>query len=428
MIRTQVCSDLRQAVALLGRDRSEKNVDRAVAAIIQEVRQRGDAALLAYAKRFDGADLQSLAVTEAERTQAMAQVSPEALGLLRAAAERITAFHQKQRRQGFEFSTPGGSRLGQRVMPLDRVGVYIPGGTASYPSSVLMNVLPAKIAGVGTVIVATPPRPDGTVSPIILAAAQIAGADAIFKVGGAQAIAALAYGTESVPAVDKITGPGNLYVATAKRMVYGRVGIDMVAGPSEVVILADDTANPQWLAMDLLAQAEHDTMAQSVLITPSSELARAVAAQLEALLPTLPRQDIARRSIEDNGLILLTDSLASASQMVNAIAPEHLELAVDDPFELMDGIRHAGSVFLGQYAPEALGDYLAGPNHTLPTGGAARYASPLSVDDFVKRSSYICYQPGDLAQDAPRVAALARMEGLEAHARSAEIRLEGAEA
>ncbi len=312
--------------------------------------------------------------------------------------------------------------LGQRYTPLERVGVYVPGGTASYPSTVLMDVIPAKLAGVDEIVMATPPRPDGSIAPAILAAAGIAGVDRIFRMGGAQAVAALAYGTESVPRVDKIVGPGNIYVAEAKRKVYGQVDIDMIAGPSEILVLADGSSNPAWVAADLLSQAEHDRLASAVLVTDSRALAEAVAAELERQLALLPRQEIARASIEANGKIILTDSLEKAVRAANLIAPEHLELCVDDPFRLLGLVRNAGSVFLGRYAPEALGDYFAGPNHTLPTSGTARFSSPLSVDDFVKKSSFTYYTTEALAAEADQVALFARQEGLEAHARSALAR------
>jgi histidinol dehydrogenase len=314
--------------------------------------------------------------------------------------------------------------MGQKVIPMDRVGIYVPGGTAAYPSTVLMDSIPAKIAGCGEIVMVTPPGQDGSVNPAILAAARIAGVDRIFKVGGAQAVAALAYGTESVPRVDKIVGPGNAYVAEAKRQVFGQVAIDMIAGPSEILVVADSTANPAYVAADLLSQAEHDKLASAVLVTDSMELAQAVQAQIETQLKTLAREEIARASIDDNGKIIVADTLDVVIEITNAIAPEHLELCIDNPFDYLDKIRHAGSIFMGKYCPEALGDYLAGPNHTLPTSGTARFSSPLSVDDFVKKSQYTYYTPQALKRVAKDVAYFAETEGLTAHARSAVIRLE----
>lgn len=408
---------------ILTRDnRADLAVDGAVDAILADVRQNGDAALRRYAAQFDHAEITDLAVSEAERAAALAACEPEFLDTLRRAAEQIRAFHAQQTHRDLVFTPRPGVVLGQRYTPLERVGVYVPGGTASYPSTVLMDVIPARLAGVDEIIMATPPRPDGSIAPAILAAASIAGVDRIFRMGGAQAVAALAYGTESVPRVDKIVGPGNIYVAEAKRKVYGQVDIDMIAGPSEILVLADGNSNPAWVAADLLSQAEHDKLASAVLVTDSRALAEAVAAELERQLALLPRQEIARASIEANGKIILTDSLEKAVRAANLIAPEHLELCVDDPFRLLGLVRNAGSVFLGRYAPEALGDYFAGPNHTLPTSGTARFSSPLSVDDFVKKSSFTYYTADALAAEAGQVALFARQEGLEAHARSALAR------
>lgn len=422
MIRIFEFDSLSPAEILTRDNRADLAVDGAVDAILADVRQNGDAALRRYAAQFDHAEITDLAVGEAERAAALAACEPEFLDTLRRAAEQIRAFHAQQTHRDLVFTPRPGVVLGQRYTPLERVGVYVPGGTASYPSTVLMDVIPARLAGVDEIVMATPPRPDGSIAPAILAAAGIAGVDRIFRMGGAQAVAALAYGTESVPRVDKIVGPGNIYVAEAKRKVYGQVDIDMIAGPSEILVLADGSSNPAWVAADLLSQAEHDRLASAVLVTDSRALAEAVAAELERQLALLPRQEIARASIEANGKIILTDSLEKAVQAANLIAPEHLELCVDDPFRLLGLVRNAGSVFLGRYAPEALGDYFAGPNHTLPTSGTARFSSPLSVDDFVKKSSFTYYTADALAAEAGQVALFARQEGLEAHARSALAR------
>jgi histidinol dehydrogenase len=408
--------------ALFARRSENADVREAVAEILAAVKERGDAALLAYTRRFDGASLSALEVTEEERERALSAVPADFLRVLRRAAENIQAFHSLQRREGFEMRLENGVILGQRVTPLAKVGLYIPGGTACYPSSVLMNCIPAKLAGVGELILVTPPRADGGLAPDILAAADIGGADRIFKVGGAQAIAALAYGTESVPAVDKIVGPGNAYVAEAKRQVFGQVAIDMVAGPSEILIIADGNSDASVIAADMLSQAEHDRNASAVLVTNSRVLAFAVAAELEKQLPRLPRAEIAGASIERNGQILLCSSLEEAIELANAIAPEHLELCIDEPFRFLEQIRNAGSVFLGRYCPEALGDYMAGPNHVLPTGGTARFSSPLGVDDFVKRSQYSYFTPEALRDIAGDTARFADREGLHAHALSALAR------
>lgn len=408
---------------LSGRGRSSANVDETVAAIIADVRENGDAALRRYAEKFDGAAPKVLEVAPEELDAACEAVGEEYLTILREARENIAAFHRKQVRQGYNMAEKPGIVLGQKVTPVDRVGVYVPGGTAAYPSTVLMDVLPAKIAGVGEVVMVTPCKQEGIPAPI-LAAAKVAGVDRVFRVGGAQAVAALSYGTETIPRVDKIVGPGNIFVATAKRMVYGQVDIDMIAGPSEIMIIADKTANPRHLAADLLSQAEHDMLASAVLVTPSRELAQQVQAEVERQLTLLPRESIARRSIDDYGMIIVSADMEQAVEIANTIAPEHLEVCVDEPFALLPMIRHAGSIFLGKYAPEALGDYFAGPNHTLPTNGTARFSSPLSVDDFVKRSSYIYYNAKALEKSAKKIAAFARSEGLEAHARSVEVRFE----
>ncbi|MBQ1229718.1 MAG: histidinol dehydrogenase, partial [Clostridia bacterium] len=375
-------------------------------------------------EKFDGAALSSLAVSEEEIDEAMAVVEPRFLEILQRAAENIRAFHERQVRNSFILNQQNGVVIGQKIIPVDRAGLYVPGGTAAYPSTVLMDAIPAKIAGCPEVVMVTPPSREGKVNPVILAAARIAGIDRIFKIGGAQAIAALAYGTESVPKVDKIVGPGNAFVAEAKKQVFGVVSIDMIAGPSEILILADGKTNPRHAAADLLSQAEHDRMASAVLVTDSEELAKAVQAELENQIPLLERAEIARASIDTNGKIIVCPTLALAIDIANEIAPEHLELCVDNPFDYLDAIRHAGSIFMGRNCPEALGDYFAGPNHTLPTSGTARFSSPLSVDDFVKKTQYTYYTKEALSRVAEDVAYFARKEGLTAHAKSAVVRLE----
>ncbi len=398
------------------------DVSAIVADILKEVEEKGDAALYAYTEKFDGASLTSLQVSEEEMTEALESVDPAFVAILEKAAANIRAFHEKQVRQSFIISETDGVVMGQKIIPLDRVGLYVPGGTAAYPSTVLMDALPAKIAGCGELVMVTPPNEEGKVAPVILAAAHIAGVDKIFKIGGAQAIAALAFGTELVPNVDKIVGPGNAFVAEAKKQVFGKVAIDMVAGPSEILIVADETNDARFLAADMLSQAEHDKLASAVLIVNSTELAKRVAEELEVQIPHLSRADIARASIDNNGKIIVVSSLSEALDIANAIAPEHLELCVDNPFDYFRQIRHAGSVFLGKYCPEALGDYLAGPNHTLPTGGTARFSSPLSVDDFVKKTQYTYYTKEALSRVANDVAFFAEAEGLTGHAKSAVIR------
>ena len=402
------------------------NVTDIVAGILADVRARGDEALLDYTRRFDKAELTTLAVTPEEIAAGVAQVDPAFLAVLEKAAANIRRFHEAQKRTGFLLNDTPGVVMGQKIIPLDRAGLYVPGGTAAYPSTVLMDAIPAKIAGVGELIMVTPPRADGTVNPVILAAASVAGVDRIFKVGGAQAVAALAYGTQSVPRVDKIVGPGNAFVAEAKKQVYGKVAIDMIAGPSEILIVADGKSEPRCVAADLLSQAEHDRNASAVLVTDSAALAAAVQAELERQIPLLERAEIARAAIDNNGKIIVADSVAQAIEVSNEIAPEHLELCLDAPFDWLDRVRHAGSVFMGRHCPEALGDYLAGPNHTLPTGGTARFSSPLSVDDFVKKTQYTYFTRDALAAVAEDVAYFARQEGLTAHARSAVIRGEEA--
>jgi len=402
------------------------NVTAIVTDIIETVRKNGDAALLNYTARFDKCCLTALQVTETEIADAVASVDPKFLEILEKAAQNIRAFHERQVRNSFVMTGANGVVMGQRITPVDRAGLYVPGGTAAYPSTVLMDAIPAKIAGVPELVMVTPPGPDGRINPVILAAAKTAGVDKIFKVGGAQAIAALAYGTESIPKVDKIVGPGNAFVAEAKKQVYGQVSIDMIAGPSEILIVADGASNSRHLAADLLSQAEHDKLASAVLVTDSGELAKAVQAELEIQIPALERAEIARASIDNNGKIIVADTLTQAIDIANEIAPEHLELCVDHPFDYLDSIRHAGSIFLGRNCPEALGDYFAGPNHTLPTGGTARFSSPLGVDDFIKKTQFTYYTPGALAEVAEDVAYFARQEGLTAHARSAVIRTEEA--
>ncbi len=400
------------------------NVTDIVRDILNEVRTRGDAALKEYTARFDGAVLDTLQVTPAEIDEAVGSVSPKFLAILQKAARNITKFHEKQVRNSFIINDEAGIVMGQKVVPVDRAGLYVPGGTAAYPSTVLMDAIPAKIAGVPEVVMVSPPDKNGKINPVILAAAHVAGVDKIFKIGGAQAVAALAFGTESVPKVDKIVGPGNAFVAEAKKQVFGTVSIDMIAGPSEILIVADTTANPRHVAADLLSQAEHDKLASAVLVTDSMALATAVQAELEVQIPLLSRSEIARASIDNNGKIIVANDLSVVLDIANEIAPEHLELCVDNPFDYLDGIRHAGSIFMGKHCPEALGDYLAGPNHTLPTGGTAKFSSPLSVDDFVKKTQYTYFTRDALNSVAEDVAYFAEQEGLTAHAKSAVIRLE----
>lgn len=400
------------------------NVEQIVADIIANVRKNGDKALFEYCEKFDHAKLNSLLVTREEIDEAVKSVEPRFLDILRRAAENIRDFHRRQVRNSFIINDKNGIVVGQKIIPVDRAGLYVPGGTAAYPSTVLMDSIPAKVAGCREVVMVTPPSADGKINPVILAAASIAGIDKIYKLGGAQAIAALAYGTESVPKVDKIVGPGNAFVAEAKKQVFGTVSIDMIAGPSEILIVADSKTNPRHAAADLLSQAEHDKLASAVLVTDSMDLALTVQAELEQQIPMLARGEIARTSIDNNGKIIVVDSLDQAIDTANAIAPEHLELLVDNPFDYLDRIRHAGSVFMGRNCPEALGDYFAGPNHTLPTSGTARFSSPLSVDDFIKKTQYTYYTAEALANVAEDVAYFATQEGLTAHAKSAVIRME----
>jgi len=395
-----------------------------VSDIIGNVKENGDSALVDYTERFDGVKLQSLAVSPEEIEEALAQVEPQFLEILEKAAKNIRKFHERQVRNSFIINDEDGIVIGQKIIPVDRAGLYVPGGTAAYPSTVLMDAIPAKIAGCREVVMVTPPMKNGKINPVILAAAKIAGIDRIFKVGGAQAIAALAYGTESVPKVDKIVGPGNAFVAEAKKQVFGQVSIDMIAGPSEILIIADGKTNPRHAAADLLSQAEHDKLASAVLVTNCMELAKAVQAELEVQIPLLSRHEIARASIDNNGKIIVANDISKVIDIANELAPEHLELLLDNPFDYLDRIRHAGSIFMGRNCPEALGDYFAGPNHTLPTSGTARFSSPLSVDDFIKKTQYTYYTKEALARVGHDVAFFAEKEGLSAHAKSAVIRLE----
>ncbi|MBQ9911288.1 MAG: histidinol dehydrogenase [Lachnospiraceae bacterium] len=401
----------------------QAGVEDAVSDIISYVRKRGDEALFELTERFDGVKLESLAVTEEEIDEAFRLSDPEFIRVLEKAAENIRAFHEKQVRTGFSIEKDG-IVTGQKILPVEKAGLYVPGGTAAYPSTVLMDSIPAKIAGVSDLVMTTPPKKDGKVAPSILAAAKIAGVDKIFKVGGAQAIAALAYGTKTVPAVDKIVGPGNAYVSEAKKQVFGKVSIDMIAGPSEILCVSDEKTDPKYLAADLLSQAEHDRMASAVLVTDSITLAKAVREEIERQLPLLEREEIARASIEQNGKIIVAEDLNEAVGIANALAPEHLELCVDDPFMYLEKVKNAGSVFLGRNCPEALGDYFAGPNHTLPTSGTARFANPLSVDDFVKKTQFAYYTKEALSKVSKDVALFAMQEGLTGHARSVLIREE----
>jgi len=400
------------------------DVSEIVSDIIENVKTNGDKAVFDYCKKFDKAELSSLEVTKEEIEEAVSLVEPRFLEILKTAAENIREFHKNQVRTSFVINNKNGVVSGQKITPIEKVGLYVPGGTAAYPSTVLMDSIPAKIAGVKEMCIVTPPDKNGKVNPVILAAAKIAEVDRIFKVGGAQAVAALAYGTESIPKVDKIVGPGNAFVAEAKRQVFGMVSIDMIAGPSEILVIADSKSNPDYVAADLLSQAEHDKNASAVLVTDSYELAEAVSESLEKQIPMLERSEIARASIDNNGKIIVTDNIEKVIEVSNEIAPEHLEICLDNPFDYLDKIKNAGSIFMGRYCPEALGDYYAGPNHTLPTSGTARFSSPLSVDDFVKKSQFTYYTKEALFNVAEDVAFFAEKEGLTAHAKSAVIRLE----
>ncbi|HML68042.1 MAG TPA: histidinol dehydrogenase [Clostridia bacterium] len=408
--------------ALFLRRLEDSGVEDVVRGILADVAQNGDRALIAYAKKLDRAELTTLEVSQAELDDALLSVPTELLDAMQLAAENIRAFHSMQLREGFRLERPNGVYMGQKITPIEKVGLYIPGGTASYPSTVFMNAIPAKLAGCSLVVMVSPPNASGKIPAPILAAAKLAGVDRVFLAGGAQAIAALAYGTETVPKVDKIVGPGNAFVAEAKRQVFGRVAIDMIAGPSEILVVADETANPAFVAADLLSQAEHDALSSAVLITDSMALAEQVSAEMERQLRTLPREAIARASIETNGKIIVTSDLLCAIDVSNELAPEHLELCVKEPERYLAYVKNAGSVFLGNDCPESLGDYLAGPNHTLPTSGTARFSSPLGVDDFVKKTQYTYFSREALGELADKIAVFARVEGLEAHARAALIR------
>ena len=423
MIRIYQDGELRDE-ELLKRNAPKVDVSGVVAGILKDVRENGDKAVLKYTEKFDGARLDTMLVSEAEIAEAMAQTEPEFLDTLRLAERNIREYHEKQLRQSYSFTRPGGVVMGQKLLPIEKAGLYVPGGTAPYPSTVMMDAVPAKIAGCGEIVITTPPGKDGSVNPAILAAAKVAGVDRVFKVGGAQAVAALAYGTGTVPCVDKIVGPGNAFVAEAKKQVFGRVAIDMIAGPSEILVVADGNSNPREVAADLLSQAEHDKLASAVLVTDDMALAEAVRDEVERQVRRLPRVEIASASIDKNGKIIVADTLDRVIDIANALAPEHLELCVDNPFDYLDRIRHAGSIFMGRNCPEALGDYLAGPNHTLPTGGTARFYSPLSVDDFVKKSQYTYFTRDALERVKDKVARFAEKEGLSGHARSVLSRFE----
>ncbi len=404
-------------------DAGTREQQEAVKAILTSVRQQGDEALRYYTERFDRVLLQNFRVSENEFAEASELVSPQVKAALKEAAENIRAFHERQVRQSWFTTKESGTMLGQLIRPLQRAGLYVPGGTAAYPSSVLMNAIPAKIAGVPEVVITTPPGADGKINPAILVAAQIAGVTEIYKVGGAQAIAALTYGTEQIKAVDKIVGPGNIFVALAKREVFGLVSIDMVAGPSEIAVIADETANPQYVAADLLSQAEHDPMSAAILVTTSKSLAEQVSQEIERQLADLPRKSIAEAAIRDYGAILLVDDLDEGFAVINRIAPEHLEIMMAEPFEYLGKVENAGAIFLGPYSSEPVGDYFAGTNHVIPTNGTARFSSPLSVDDFIKKSSVVSYSKRDLRDNGHKIVALAEQEGLSGHGRAILARL-----
>ena len=423
MIKTMKYTNMVELKNELSRSQfSHDDVNTIVKGILDDVKLRGDQALYDYNKKFDNVSLSSLQVTEKEIEDAFNRLDKELLEVIRYSHENIVRYHTKQKRNDFLDKDTDGVILGQIINPIEKVGIYVPGGTAAYPSTVLMNAVPAKVAGVEEIVMVTPPNEDGTISDVILAAAKIAGVTKIFKVGGAQAVAALSYGTETIPAVYKIVGPGNIFVAMAKKMVFGEVAIDMVAGPSEVLIISDDSSNPVHIAADLLSQAEHDKLAACILVTTSEELAKSVAVEIESQLAELPRQEIARESINNNGRKIKKKNIEEAILISNEIAPEHLELAVMDPFALLSKIKNAGSIFLGHNTPEPLGDYLAGPNHTIPTSGTAKFASPLSVDDFIKKSSVIYYSKEALEKVKDKVILFAESEGLTAHANSVRKR------
>lgn len=400
------------------------DVSDTVREIIENVKKNKDSALRFYADKFDGVKLNQLEVSKEEIEEAFGLVDKDLIETIKQAEQNIRAFHEKQKREGFRIEKENGVILGQKISAIEKVGLYVPGGTASYPSTVLMDAVPAKIAGCSQIIMVTPPMKNGKINPAILVAAKTAGVDRIFKISGAQAIAGLAYGTESLPKVDKIVGPGNIFVAEAKRQVFGIVAIDVIAGPSEILIIADKSCNAKHVACDLLSQAEHDKRASAVLITDSMELAKQVQEQIECQLKELSREQIARVSIDENGKIIVCEDIKSAIDIANEVAPEHLELCIDNPFDYLEDVKHAGSIFLGKNCPEALGDYFAGPNHTLPTNGTARFSSPLSVDDFIKKSQFIYYTKQALEKDCKKVELFAKAEGLTAHAKSAVIRME----
>lgn len=420
MIKIEKYDKKRGANVFIRRMNADPRVTASVAAIVEDVKERGDEAVREYSLKFDGW-AGEMPVSESEWAEGAAKCDAFLLQVMKEAAQNIADFHRRQIPQGFEVEKENGVILGQKVTPLERVGIYVPGGTAAYPSTVLMNAVPASAAGVKEIIMVTPAK-EGRIKPEILAAAKIAGVTKIFKVGGAQAIAALAYGTQTTPAVDKITGPGNIYVATAKKLVYGQVDIDMIAGPSEILVIADESADAERAAADMLSQAEHDVLASAVMVTTSARLAELVAVEIERQLTDLPRREIAQRSIEDNGRVIVAESLDDAVEIANALAPEHLEVYTSDPFALLPRLVNAGSIFLGGYTPEPVGDYFAGPNHTLPTSGTARFSSPLSGADFVKRSSYIHYTKEALKEAGEKIAAFAESEGLQAHANAVRIR------
>jgi histidinol dehydrogenase len=409
---------------IFARAATQFDVEGIVSDIIQNVKANGDSAVFGYCEKLDKVKLSRLEVTPQEFDEAISQIEPEFIEILKKAAFNIEKFHKNQVRNSFIVNDESGIVMGQKIIPIENVGLYVPGGTAAYPSSVLMNSIPAKIAGCKKIVITTPPDKNGKVNPAILAAAKIAGVNSVFKVGGAQAIAALAYGTESIPKVDKIVGPGNAFVAEAKKQVFGQVSIDMIAGPSEILIVADGSSNPRHLASDMLSQAEHDKLASAVLVTDSLPLAKRVSKEIEKQLNDLEREEIARASVDNNGKIIVCENIDRAIDVANEIAPEHLELCLDNPFDYLDRIHHAGSVFMGRNCPEALGDYLAGANHTLPTSGTARFSSPLSVDDFVKKTQYTYYTKEALTKVAKDVEYFAKKEGLTAHAKSAVIRIE----
>lgn len=424
MIKVLYAKDINMKDILNREIQSYTEYDEKVSTIINDVRTRGDVALYEFAQNFDKVSLSSLVVSDEEFLNAEQKVSKELLDVIKKSAVNIEEYHKAQSRFSFELKKDGGIVLGQKISAIENVGIYVPGGTASYPSTVLMNAIPARIAGVKNIYMCTPPQKDGTVKAEILMAAKIAGVDKVYKVGGAGAIAALAFGTESVPKVDKIVGPGNIYVALAKKQVFGIVGIDMIAGPTEILVIADESANSRYIAADLLSQAEHDKLATPVFVTDSEELAINVKEEVEKQLQNLPRVEIARTSFENNGKIIVADNLDEVIDIANAIAPEHLEVCTKDPFKVLEKIKNAGSVFLGSYSPESLGDYFAGPNHTLPTSGSARFSSALGVDDFIKKTQYIYYTENELKKIAKDIASFADCEGLNGHAKAALIRLD----